>query len=128
MKYKLILLSLLSITLTACLNLVTKRYDGPKKPNSAIAILYNRATTSPVHIYKVDSKGIAAPIMSWNGPKGIKEIHLLPEVHTVSGFVHEGGETRHFSIKFKFKAGKKYEIDFENTLDYKLLAFVKVLK
>lgn len=106
-----------------CDKAIVKYYEGQNKTNKDISIIYQDVKKGVV-IHSVDDKAIANTWTTFRGYVGVKELHLPPGEHKVSGVA---GGYAYFSEAYKFSAGSRYRLEFEIIDGFKpKIIFIKI--
>jgi len=110
-KTKFALLSVFLLSVSACDIPILVRYEGPPKPKSSIAILYQKHDEGWL-IDEVDHEDIANNLITWSGNAGVQEIRLLPGKHSINGWITQGVYRARFDINVSLQAGKEYQLTY----------------
>ena len=102
---------LFALALTGCVvSPIFYQYDGPRLASSDEAVLFFTDKDS-LFVKELDGKELANPYTTWNGGySAVRELHILPGRHTVTGTVSKGNIFVPYALSHDFVAGHRYHL------------------
>ncbi|HET6806373.1 MAG TPA: hypothetical protein VFH59_13130 [Frateuria sp.] len=86
------------------------QYPGSPRQASDEAVIFFQDSDG-VLVRDLDGKELANPLTTWNGGyAAVREIHVLPGIHTVLGSVSRGGGFAPYALREDFQAGRRYHL------------------
>lgn len=107
---RLIIITFFALLSGCAVNPVFYQYPGsPKKaPDEAVVSF---SDSDELIVRDLDGKMLANPLTTWNGGYiAVREIHLIPGMHTLYGQVRKGNSYAWYSLAYDFHAGHRYHL------------------